>query len=300
MGTTIRVFGLVQKELEQRVWVSLVSSNGRLLVEQQAQPNEIGWETEIPIPNKVSGAAWMRAAVRSDDGSLQNMYQHPVTLIPDKETDSRFLQIYRPGVDETAVSGFNLFFDGEIKGAAGNQITISIWGDACQKQVARQSFQLGASSQAFYWQGFVIAPRDVSGPGCAVASFGEPGSENWREASVPINILPTTDRDAKGIRIANPPPNSEIVSGSEMLIYGTALNVADDEILVSILLENGRIVSQTPAHTDYWGYFELNVLIPPDIEGAAQIIAEYGEGDTFADGIGDILVVPPPTPTPTP
>lgn len=300
MGSTIRVFGLVQKELEQLVWVSLISSNGRLLVEQQAQPNEIGWETLIPVPNRVSGAAWLQAAVRADDGSLQNLYRHPVTLVPNKELESRFIQVYRPYVDETAVSGYNVFFDGDIKGAVGNQLTISLWVDNCQRQVAKQGFRLGASNQSFYWQGFVIAPRDVSGPGCAVASFGEPGSENWREASMPITILPTTDRDAKGIRIANPPPQREIVSGSEMFINGTALNIADEDILVSILLENGRIVSQTPARTDWWGYFELNVLIPPDIEGPAQIIAEYGEGDDFADGIGDIVVIPPPTPTPSP
>ncbi|KAA3655990.1 MAG: hypothetical protein DWQ04_32405 [Chloroflexi bacterium] len=300
MGTTVRVFGLVQKDLEQLVWVSLISSNGRLLVEQEAQPNEIGWETLIPIPNNVSGAAWLQAAVRAEDGSLQNLYRHPITLVPNKEMDSRFLQLYRPVVDETAVSGFNVFFDGDIKGAVNNQLTISLWVDECQTQVAKQSFKLGASNQSFYWQGFAIAARDASGPGCAVASFGEPGSENWREASVPINILPTTDQDAKGIRIGNPPPKSEIVSGSQMFINGSALNVADEDILVSILLENGRIVSQTPAHTDWWGYFELTVLIPPDIEGPAQIIAEFGAGDDFADGIGDIVVIPPPTPTPNP
>jgi hypothetical protein len=112
MGSTIRVFGLVQKELEQLVWVSLVSSNNRLLVEQQAQPNEIGWETMIPIPRQVSGAAWLQAAVRAEDGSLQNLYRHPVTLVPDKENEARFIEIYRPVVDETAVSGFNIFFDG--------------------------------------------------------------------------------------------------------------------------------------------------------------------------------------------
>ena len=300
MGSTIRVFGLVQKELEQSVWVSLISSNNRLLVEQQAQPNEIGWETEIPIPNQVSGAAWLQAAVRADDGTLQNLYRHPIKLVPNKETESRFIEIYRPLVDETAVSGFNVFFDGDIKGAVGNQLTISLWVDDCQTQIAKQSFNLGTSNRSFYWQGFAIAARDASGPGCAVASFGTPGSENWREASVPINILPTTDQNAKGIRIGNPPPDSDIVSGSTLFINGSALNIADEEILVSILLENGRIVSQTPARTDWWGYFELEVLIPPDIEGPAQIIAEFGEGDSFADGIGDIIVIPPPTPTPSP
>lgn len=298
LGTTIPIFGLVQKAEEQIVWVSLVSSNGRLLVEQQAEINEIGWETLVPIPNHVSGSALLQAGIRDADGAVQNLYQHPVMLIPNRELDNRFIQLYRPVVDETAVSGFNVFFDGEIKGAVGNNVTISIWADECRNRVVRQSFELGSSNQAFYWQGFVVVPRDVSGPGCAVASFGEPESENWREAVVPINILATDDRDAKGIRISNPPPGSEIVAGAEMFINGTALNVGADEILVSILLENGRIVSQTPTTTDYWGYFELTVLIPPDIAGPAQIIAEYGEGDSFADGIGDIIIVLPPTPTP--
>ncbi|MCA9924067.1 MAG: hypothetical protein KC419_03640 [Anaerolineales bacterium] len=300
MGESLRVFGLVQKNEGENVWVSLKSSNGRLLVEQQAQINEIGWETTIPIPNQVSGAALLQAGIRDEAGILQNLYQQPVRLVPNRDIESRFLILNRPEVDETAVSGFNIFFDGELKGAAGNQVTISLWADKCRTRIARQSFVLGASSQSFYWQGFVIAPRNVAGPACAVASFGEPGDSNWREAVVPINILATDDRDAKGIRISNPRPNTEIEAGTEMFINGTALNVAADEILVSILLENGRIVSQTNVNTDYWGYFELTVLIPFDIVGPAQIIAEYGEGDSFADGIGDIIIVPPPTPTPIP
>ncbi|MCP5095592.1 MAG: hypothetical protein GY943_08575 [Chloroflexi bacterium] len=300
MGSTIEIFGLVQKEENQIVWVSLVSANGRLLVEQQATINEIGWDTIMSIPRFVSGAATLQAAIRDADGTLQNVYQQPMTIVPDIETADRYILMTRPELDETAVSGFSIFFDGEIKFPTNNTLSISIWTEDCQTKVANQNFVLGSSNQAFSWQGFVVIPTNVDGPACAVASFGEPGAENWREAQVPISILPIDDREAKGIRISNPAPGSEVIAGSDLFINGTALNVSAAEMLVTILLENGRIVNQTIVTTDYWGYFETSVLLPIDIEGPAQIIAEAGEGDEFADGINNIIIVPPPTPTPVP
>lgn len=300
MGSTLTVRGLVQKDTEQAVWVTLVSRNGRLLVEAPAEPNEIGWEVTFPIPTQVSGAAYVQAGVRDADGALRDVYQIPVTLVPDTAEEDRFLMMTRPDEDEIAVSGFNVFFDGELLNAADNTLSLSLWLDDCQRRVARQNFVLGSSNRPFSWQGFVIAPRDEAGPACAVASFGEPGTAEWREAQVPITILPIDNRDAKGIRIGNPPPDSELVAGEEIFVNGTALNVAAGELLVSVLMENGRIVSQTPVTTDYWGYWETNILLPPDIEGRGQIIAETGEADTFADGIADIVVLPPPTPTPVP
>ncbi len=298
MGNLVELFGLVQKEEDQTVWVSLVTANGRLLVEQQASPNEIGWDTTISVPAFVSGAAILQARVLDEAGVVHNLYQHPVTLVPDKEAADRYLLLYRPEVDETAVSGFNVIFDGEIKFPANNTITVSIWADECRTRVASQNYVLGSSSKGFYWQGFVIVPRDVTGSVCAVASFGEPGDANWREAQVPINVLPTDHRDAKGIRIGQPTAGSELVAGEELFIYGAALNAADADVLVSILMENGRIVSQTPTKTDYWGYWEVSVLLPLDIVGPAQIIVEAGENNDFADAVNTVLIVPPPTPTP--
>lgn len=300
MGSTLTVRGLVQKEEEQAVWVTLVSRNGRLLVELPAEPNEIGWQASFPIPIQVSGAAYVQAGVRDADGALRNVYRIPVTLVPDTTDAERFLLMSRPDPDEIAVSGFNLFFEGEIFRPAANTISLSIWVDDCRRRVAGQNFVLGSSNRPFAWSGFVIAPRDESGPACAVASFGEPGTADWREAQAPITILPAADRDAKGIRIAGPRSNSELFAGDEVFVYGTALNVSAGELLVSILMENGRIVSQTPVTTDFWGYWETTIRLPVDVEGRGQIIAETGEGDTFADGIADIIVLPPPTPTPNP
>ena len=298
MGSLVELFGLVQKEEADTVWVSLVTANGRLLVEQQATLNDIGWDVLIPVPAFVSGAATLQARVLDGAGVVQNMYQHPVMLVPNKETADRYLLLYRPELDETAVSGFNVIFDGEMKFPVNNTVTVSIWADECRTRVASQNYVLGSSSKPFYWQGFVIVPRDVTGAVCAVASFGEPGEANWREAQMPINVLPTDHRDAKGIRIGQPTDGSELIAGEKLLIYGTALNVADADVLVSILMENGRIVSQTPAVTDYWGYWEVSLSLPFDVAGLAQIIVETGKDNDFADAVNTVLIVPPPTPSP--
>jgi hypothetical protein len=164
--------------------------------------------------------------------------------------------------------------------------------------VARQNFVLGASNRPVYWQGFVVVPQELVGPACAVASTGEPGTENWREASVPIDVLPPTQLEARGVTIGNPPPDSEAIAGQELFLYGTALNVSEGPVSVSILMENGRIVSQTSFTTDYWGYWETSITLPLDVEGLAEITVSAGEGDTFNESTTRIRVNPAPTPTP--
>ena len=69
---------------------------------------------------------------------------------------------------------------------------------------------------------------------------------------------------------------------------------------VTILMENGRIVSQTQTQTDYWGYWETSVFLPIDIEGAAEITVAAGEGNNYGQATTRITVLPAPTPTPIP
>ena len=85
-----------------------------------------------------------------------------------------------------------------------------------------------------------------------------------------------------------------------MVLYGTALNVSEGPVSVSILMENGRVVSQTSFTTDYWGYWETTVTLPIDVEGLAEITVSAGEGDTFNESTTIIQVNPAPTPTPGP
>lgn len=300
LGSEVQVRGLVQMEAAQSILVSLVSSNGRLLTEIAAVANEFGWQTTFVLPPYVSGAATMRASLLSGDGVVLSAYDVPVWLTLNKETATRYLEMYRPDVNDKAVGGFNIFFDGEILLPVNRTVTISIWADACQTRVAQQSFVLGASNRPVYWQGFVVVPEDLVGPACAVASTGEPGTENWREASVPINVLAQTELEARGVTIGNPPPDSEVFAGQELFLYGTAYNVSEGSGSLSILMENGRVVTQATFTTDYWGYWETAVTLPIDIEGLAEITVSAGEGDTFNETTTIIRVNPAPTPTPGP
>ena len=300
LGSETTVRGLVQREQDQSIQVSLRSSNGRLLTETPATPNDFGWQTSFVLPPFVSGAATVRVELVGPDGAVLSFYEVPVWLTLNKETAVRYLELFRPTFEETAVGGFNIFFDGEVLLPVNRTITVSIWAEACQTRVAQQSFVLGASTRPVYWQGFVVVPQNLVGPACAVASTGEPGTENWREASVPINVLSPTELEARGVTIGNPPPGSEAIAGQTLFLYGTALNVSEGPVSLSVLMENGRVVSQTSFTTDYWGYWETSVNLPIDVEGLAEITVSAGEGDTFNESTIRIRVNPAPTPTPGP
>ena len=300
LGSPTTARGLVQRNPGEEVHLLLVSSNGRLLTEQVVDASDFGWQADIVPPPYVSGAAVLRADLRNADGAILSSYEVPVWLALNKVGLDRYLEMFRPKVDEKGVSGFNIFFDGEILLAVNRTITVSIWADDCQTRVAQQSFVLGASNRPVYWQGFVIVPQNLVGPACAVASTGDPGAENWREASVPINVLAPTELEARGVTIGNPPPDSIVIAGQELFLYGTALNVSEGPVSISILMENGRVVGQANLTTDYWGYWETSIAIPLDVEGLAQITVSAGEDDTFNESTTLVQVIPPPTPTPGP
>jgi hypothetical protein len=94
---------------------------------------------------------------------------------------------------------------------------------------------------------------------------------------VPLTVLARTDKLAKGITIGNPPPARNLDPGKTLLFYGTAYNTPDNQILVSILLENGRLLTESMAIVDFFGYWEIELYIPGDAAGPALIEASFGE-----------------------
>ena len=295
LGSDVSVRGLMQRQTNQSIWLALVSWNGRLLTEVQAAATEQSWEASVSIPPFVSGATYLQATLRDEAGEILVEERLPVNLVADTNTAERYLVLSHPLHEETAVAGFNLFFDGMVYRAVNSVITISVWVDDCQTRVSRQSFVLGRSTYPIYWQGFTVIPQDVTGSGCAVAETGEPDSDDWREVVMPINILPTDDPAAKGIRISSPPPDSHVMAGRELFLYGTALNVSEGPVSVSILMENGRIISQSTAPADYWGYWEFRVTLPPDVSGPAKVTVSAGEGENYTEAVILINVDPAPT-----
>jgi len=298
MGSSFEARGLIQIGGGQTIWLDLVSVNGRLLNTVPGTLGDIGWEATMTVPEFVSGAAVLRAIIRDESDNVVAQNEVGVSIIPDVENAERFLLLLRPQGDERAVAGFSMFFDGRVLLAADGLITISVWTEDCQTQVTRQSFRLGPTARPVYWQGFAIPPRDAAGEACAVAHFGEPGAADWREAVVPITVYPTDDPEAKGVIIGNPPPETTVVAGEELLLYGSAFNVSEGTIRLSIVLENGFILFDGEVATDFWGYWEQPVLLPVDIEGAAEItvFTEPEDPDDYAEAKTPIIIEPAPPP----
>ncbi|HRQ37726.1 MAG TPA: hypothetical protein PLD25_07410 [Chloroflexota bacterium] len=294
----ITVGGLVKKEEAHSILVSLVTSNGRVLSQTPGARTTQGWNASFILPPQVSGLAYLRAAVLDEAGHVLAEHQSPVLLALNPDTEGRFLELYRPQVNDTAVGGYSFFFDGMVNRPVNNFITVSIWANECQEQVARQGFQMGSSSRPFYWSGFVVVPKDLVGPACAVAYFGEPGTEEWREAQIPIEVFAQDDANAKGVVVASPRPEAEIFAGEELFLYGTAYNVTNGPVTVDVVMENGRIVGQTISQTDFWGYWEASLLLPFDILGLAEVTITAGEDETLSQTTLVINVLPTPTPTP--
>jgi len=297
LGSDIVVRGLAQVGASQTISVTLISANGRALSGAPGIVNSVGWEAGLTVPISSSGAATLRATILDDIGTVLAQDSANVTLVLDASDNDRYLALYNPVEGDTAVSGYFLFFDGRAQQPVNNSITISLWMDACQTQVAAFTFTMSSSG---YWQGQLGVPGDVSGPGCAIASFGTPGTETWREVQIPVNVLAADSDEATGVTIISPAEGSVTLSGQELALTGTAFNAAT--VLVSVLMENGRIVSELSATPDNFGYWEMQVLLPFDVSGAAEITAtaQDADGSTLAEARRLITINPGPTPTPQP
>jgi hypothetical protein len=301
MGSDITIRGLVEKEPEHTIWLSLVSATGHLLAEIQAREGETSWEAGFNVPQSVSGTAFLNATVRSEAGDILSENSTRVNLILDADSTERFLVFSQPEYGKLAVSEFNILFSGQTKLPAGNRVTIEIWA-GCQEPVTQQTFILGRSPNSFPWQGFVVVPRDLVGRACAVATSGEIGTETWREAQTVIDVMPQDHPEARGVSLGYPPPNTTIAAGESLTLYGTAMNVREGPVTVSVLLDNGRMIGQSATTTDYWGYWETAVTLPVDVLGAAEVTVAAGEqgDDNYAETETLITISEAPTPTPLP
>lgn len=296
LGSEIRVGGLLQIRPGQRVVAALVSATGYQLALSDGVVEENGWRATLLVPENVTGLGQVQAAILDPDGSVAAISARDVKLALDTTRTTSYLVISRPGLGDIAVADHNLFFDGTLQRYGGGFLRLSIWTEDCQTKVAEHGFSMRGSS---YWQGFVVIPRDVLGPACAIASIGTPGDPNWREAQVPITIMAKGDEEAVGVLIASPLNGQTVLSGETILIYGTAYNAPDGEIFLSVLLNNGRIITETIIEPDTWGYWEQSIVLPFDVSGQAIITAGLGDpADPLVSTNVVVEIDQGPTPTP--
>jgi hypothetical protein len=279
MGSEVTVRGRAQMPASARLEVTLLSYSWDLLAQVEATLGEVGWQADLTAPYHVGGNGRIRADIVDEDETVLASHEITIWLEPDTETMDRYLTLDRPVTDNVAVRGYNFLFDGTVFNPVNNTVSIAIRIDDCRTQVARQNFVLGSSVRPFSWHGFIVVPGEAEGEACAVAGFGQPGEASWREIQVPIIVHPTSAAEARQIEIARPLPMTTYRAGNNLFIYGTAPGITEGWVLVSVLLENGRIIDELEVATDLWGYWEFETPLPVDVEGPAEITVSAGEPD---------------------
>ena len=274
-GHEAAVSGLVQLDAGDTLSVNLVAATGYTLAQADVELNNFNsWQGTVSAPHSVGGPAEIQAAVIDREGNVVALDTVSVLLMVDQDSTDRYLALFRPTGETMVVAGYHLFFDGLAQLPVDNLLSISVWNESCLNELARQSYRLRGSG---YWQGFLPIPGNIVGPICAIAHFGTPGDPDWREVQVPLTVIAKSDEQAKGITIGNPPPERNLVPGKTLLFYGTAYNTPDNQILVSVLLENGRLLTESMAIVDFFGYWEIELYIPADAAGPALIEASFGQ-----------------------
>ena len=300
IGQSVNVAGLVQLDEAQVVTVALLTVNGQTLLEVEAPvADNNSWQTAFTVPTASSGPAQLQALVRDAAGEILARDLLSVTLVVDTASLSQYLVVSRPVSGFQAVGGFYLYFDGLAGRPVGNRLTLQILTDNCQVAQATQGIPLNGSG---YWQAFIYVPNNITGPGCALVSFGEPGAADRWEVSVPIEIMPPSGPNSYGVMIAGPPPGGALFEGQSFTVYGTAYNARDGLVQLGITLADGQSIVGATAASDEFGYWETVVTLPFGAIGGATLAAAIGQSgdDDFATAELLLEILPAPTPTPGP
>lgn len=290
LGQEVNVSGYVHGSPEMTIRVGLTSITGWLLAETEATMSGSAWEATLPVPSNVSGRGELHAAIVGADGEVIARDTLPVRLELGQEAPEYYLSLARPTANEIAVAGYYLFFDGRIQQPGAGQLALSIRMDDCQEEVAQYGFSVSGSS---YWQGYVIMPDDIAGAACAVASLGSPGEEGWMAAQVPISVLAPDDPQAVGVLIVRPAPGRRLTGGDTIEISGMAYNAPGNEVELTLMLTGGRVIADATADVNSYGYWEVEVPLPSDIDGEMSITALIGEHDAPVAQVAEIYTVVP-------
>jgi hypothetical protein len=274
LGQQIEVSGRSRLAATQTITVSLVSLSGRILDARPARIDDLSnWRVTMETPQNITGPARIEAIVFDENGQPVSSDSEIVELLLGDEPGDRYLTLSRPRKGDIGVNGFNLLFDGHAQRPVNNLVTVSLWIDSCQQQAASQSFRLNGSGA---WWGLLFVPNSFQGEACAVAHFGSPGDQDWREAQTLIEVVPGDYISADAIVIARPRNSSSVPRGQTLEIKGLAYNAPERLVNVTVMLDNGRILNEGVTAADQHGFWELSLFIPGEAGGSAQIIVSTG------------------------
>lgn len=228
---------------------------GLTLDSAESAPDATGqWEATLDIPAALTGTAILQATT-GEDASVDL----PVQITLPAATSGPTISLAHPQETSPVVSGHVLFFTGAVQQPTEEMVTIAVLFEDCETVASTTSFNVGEGGQ---WWGYLVVPETVFGPGCALAYTGEFGEEQWRAAHAPIEVLEADDQEARGVFIGNF-DDSEVTPGDSVTVYGSAYNVPNNRVQVALEVD-GATAAQGTATIDGFGYWEINLALPPD------------------------------------
>ena len=237
------------------------------LVLGQTSPSSGNWSLTIDVPSGYSGPTQLLVINGSESVTL------PIELLSfladSPALGEPVLRVYRPIMSETAVSGYPLYFEGQVRNPTDNTITIGLLVDDCSRFVAQQSFTVApAADRDTGWTGVLILPEAIEGDdSCAVAYTGKLGEGAWAATALTVPVLAEDDPAANRISL-EAGFNVVLKAGQTERIAGTAVNA--DEVTVT-LMDSAVVIAAGTASVGDFGFWELFLPIPSDAPDFVQV-----------------------------
>ena len=262
--------------VEVQLWAGDVA-----LAVGQASPADGNWSLTIDVPSPYNGSA--RLLVINDSESVTVPLEIFTIAAMPTAAGEPAVQLYRPIVGETAVSGYPLYFEGQVRNPVENTITIGLLVDGCSRFAAQQSFTVtpAAADRDTGWTGVLILPQAIEGDdSCAIAYTGKMGEGAWAATAMSVPVLAEDDPNANRISL-EAGFNMVLKAGRTERIAGTAVNAEEVTVTLSRSDDNAIIAEGTATVGDF-GFWELSLSIPSDAPDFVQVAVVISSDDSEA------------------
>lgn len=240
-----------------------------------------GWELTLDTPLAYTGSARLLIINGSESVTVPLEILQIGEVVP--AAGAPAMQLYRPIVGETAVSGYPLYFEGQVRNPVNNIITIGLLVDGCSRFVAQQNFAVApaAADRDTGWTGVLILPQTIEGnDSCAIAYTGKMGEGAWAATSLSVPVLAEDDPNANRISL-EAGFNMVLKAGKTERIAGTAVNAEEVTVTLSRSDDNAVIAEGTATVGDF-GFWELFLPIPSDAPDFVQVAVVISSDDSEA------------------
>lgn len=280
-------------QIEVLIWADGASTADEASLFGMATVDENGrWQISEPVHPRRTGAATLQARLGD------TLTQLPIFLqFAEEETDT-FITVNYPTSQTVAVAGQTLLIHGESRNLIDGDIQIAAY--ACPTDtIPNQIAQIEISGGNGPWEAQIILP-ETAASNCdqlrlrvTTGGLDNPGNPvNWSSDRF-LALVARTDELANQLTLVKPNPGFRVGSGT--MLYGTAVNPVDGEIMVQLLASepDGAILAEETATVSEFGYWELFLAVPAETPpGEAVLRLVTGSGDSARETLIPVTIQP--------